>query len=73
MFVQVMLAKEKFIKGDLFEAVLSQTFTEPCSAKPSQLFKMLQKRNPAPFGFIISLQKEEWLGYPLLADTHDFS
>lgn len=56
-----MLAKEKFVKGDLFEAVLSQTFTEPCTAPPSKLFHMLQKRNPAPFGFIISLGKEEWL------------
>merc|ERR1712166_1615646 len=59
---KVALAKEKFVKGDLFEAVLSQTFTEAVTAPPSVLFEMLQKRNPAPFGFIISLGDQEWLG-----------
>jgi len=58
---KVALAKEKFVKGDLFEAVLSQTFTEAVTAPPSVLFEMLQKRNPAPFGFIISLGDQEWL------------
>ena len=58
---KVKLAQEKFKKGDLFEAVLSQTFTEPCKSTPSALFKMLQVRNPAPFGFLINIGEDEYL------------
>mmetsp|Transcript_8589 Transcript_8589/g.15396 ORF Transcript_8589/g.15396 Transcript_8589/m.15396 type:complete len:798 (+) Transcript_8589:78-2471(+) len=54
-------AKEKFIRGDLFEAVLSQTFREPCAAPPSEIFRLLQQRNPSPYGFIMSLGEGEWL------------
>merc|ERR1719343_1825344 len=54
-------AKEKFACGDLFEAVLSQTFREPCTAPPSELFVSLQKRNPSPYGFHINLGEDEYL------------
>lgn len=54
-------AKEKFARGDLFEAVLSQTFREPCSAPPSEIFKRLQRRNPSPYGFLMNLGEDEWL------------
>jgi len=58
---KVKLAREKFHKGDLFEAVLSQTFYRPCPAPPSELFRRLRKRNPAPYCFVISLGDDEWL------------
>ena len=58
---KVHVAKEKFKKGDLFEAVLSQTFNRPCPAPPSDLFWLLRKRNPAPYGFVINLGNAEWL------------
>jgi len=54
-------AKEKFARGDLFEAVLSQTFREPCAAPPSDIFTCLQKRNPSPYGFHINLGEDEFL------------
>lgn len=54
-------AKRKFERGDLFEAVLSQTFREPCQAAPSEIFQCLQKRNPSPYGFLINLGEDEFL------------
>lgn len=58
---QVEVAKEKFVRGDLFEAVLSQTFREPCKARPSEVFHCLQRRNPSPYGFLMNLGEEEYL------------
>jgi len=55
------VAKQKFARGDLFEAVLSQTFREPCKAKPSEVFTCLQKRNPCPYGFLMNLGDDEIL------------
>lgn len=54
-------AKEKFARGDLFEAVLSQTFREPCKVTPSEIFHRLQQRNPSPYGFLINLGQDEFL------------
>jgi len=54
-------AKEKFAKGDLFEAVPGQTFHEPCAAAPSAVFKRLAAINPAPFGALINLGEGEFL------------
>ena len=33
----------------------------PCEEKPSALFENLQKRNPSPYGFLISLGEGEYL------------
>jgi anthranilate synthase len=57
----VHLAREAFQRGDLFEVVLSQTFFEPCPAPPSELFRRLRERNPAPYGFLINLGQAEYL------------
>ena len=56
-------AKREFAVGNLFEAVLSQTFREKLSAEtpPSVLFRRLRARNPAPYGFFINLGKQEYL------------
>ncbi len=54
-------AREAFRRGDLFEVVLSQTFTESCPAAPSELFRRLRERNPAPYGFLINLGAGEHL------------
>jgi len=48
-------AKESFRRGDLFEVVPGQCFTEPCPAPPSELFRRLRERNPSPYGFLINL------------------
>ncbi len=55
------VAKESFRRGDLFEVVPGQRFTEPCPHQPSELFRRLRLRNPAPYGFLINLGNAEWL------------
>lgn len=57
----VRLAKESFRRGDLFEVVPGQTFFSPCPAPPSELFRRLRERNPAPYGFLINLGQDEYL------------
>lgn len=56
-------AKREFAVGNLFEAVLSQTFSHKLSRDqpPSTLFKRLKSRNPAPYGFTINLGQHEYL------------
>lgn len=56
-------AKEEFKVGNLFEAVLSQTFREKLDefTPPSTLFRRLRDRNPSPYGFLINLGEEEYL------------
>ena len=57
----VRIAKERFRKGELFEVVPGQTFTEPCLAPPSEVFRRLKQRNPAPYGAFINLGQQEYL------------
>ena len=38
-----------------------QTFFEPCPSPPSELFRRLRERNPAPYGFLINLGEAEYL------------
>ncbi|MGB6976286.1 MAG: anthranilate synthase component I [Gammaproteobacteria bacterium] len=54
-------AHSAFAKGDLFEVVPGQTFYEPCTAPPSELFRRLRERNPAPYGFLFNLGEGEYL------------
>jgi anthranilate synthase len=54
-------ARAKFASGDLFEAVPGQTFREPTTALPSQVFRRLRAANPAPFGALINLGEGEFL------------
>ena len=57
----VRLAREAFQRGDLFEVVPGQTFFEACPRPPSELFLILRKRNPAPYGFLMNLGDAEYL------------
>jgi anthranilate synthase len=54
-------AKELFKRGDLFELVLGQTFREPCSRKPSEIFRWLLDHNPAPYALLLNLGRSEHL------------
>jgi len=56
-------AKHEFKMGNLFEAVLSQTFREKLDKEtpPSVLFRRLRSRNPSPYGFLINLGEDEYL------------
>ena len=51
----VRAAHEYFARGDLFEVVTSQMFSEPCVESPAELFRRLKEQNPAPYGFLINL------------------
>jgi anthranilate synthase len=59
----VELAKKEFKVGNLFEAVVSQTFREKMNSdtSPSVLFRRLRERNPSPYGFFINLGEQEYL------------
>ncbi len=61
----VRAAHEYFARGDLFEVVTSQMFSEPCIESPAELFRRLKEQNPAPYGFLINLgaagDTGEWL------------
>jgi anthranilate synthase len=57
----VRVAIESFRRGDLFEVVPGQTFSEPCPAPPSEVFRRLRTRNPAPYGALVNLGDGEYL------------
>jgi anthranilate synthase len=52
---------ESFRRGDLFEVVPGQTFHEPCPDPPSEVFRRLRERNPAPFAGLMNLGEREYL------------
>jgi len=53
-------AKERFVRGDLFEVVPGHVFHERC-ASPSRFYERLRERNPAPFEFLFNLGAGEYL------------
>jgi anthranilate synthase len=57
----VRLAQEAFRRGDLFEVVPGQMLYERCAAPPSEVFRRLRARNPAPYGFLVNLGEAEYL------------
>jgi anthranilate synthase len=54
-------AKKSFARGDLFEVVPGQMFFRVCKSQPSDVFRRLRNRNPAPYGFFINLGNTEYL------------
>jgi anthranilate synthase len=57
----VVRAKEKFKRGDLFEVVPGQTFYEKCSSSPADISRKLKSINPSPYSFFINLGSNEYL------------
>ena len=57
----VAIAKESFRRGDLFEVVPGRVFFEPCASAPSEVFRRLRERNPAPYGALMNLGDSEYL------------
>jgi anthranilate synthase len=53
-------AKEKFVRGDLFEVVPSHVFYGRC-ASPAAFYERLRERNPAPYEFLFNLGSGEYL------------
>jgi anthranilate synthase len=54
-------AREAFARGDLFEAVPGQLFGEPCKRSPADVFRLLCRINPAPYGALMNLGDGEFL------------
>ena len=54
-------AKQRFHRGDLFEVTPSYTMRQPCATPPSELYRRLRARNPAPYGFFMNLGDGEHL------------
>ena len=55
-------ARERMRVGDIFEVVLSQTYTAPYAGAPSALFARLKQVNPSPFEFFIQFGDEQLVG-----------
>ncbi|GAA3100542.1 anthranilate synthase component I [Streptosporangium carneum] len=56
----VAAAKEKFVRGDLFEVVPGQVFHASCT-DPAAFYRGLRKVNPAPYEFLFNLGEDEHL------------
>ncbi len=56
----VAAAKEKFVRGDLFEVVPGQVFHAACT-DPAAFYRGLRKVNPAPYEFLFNLGEDEHL------------
>ena len=54
-------ARDAFRRGDLFEVVLSQQFSEACADAPSAVFDRLRTLNPAPYCALMNLGAGEFL------------
>ncbi|WP_062111986.1 anthranilate synthase [Aureimonas sp. AU40] len=54
-------AKDKFMRGDLFEVVPGQTFYERVDSRPSAISRRLKAINPSPYSFFINLGGNEFL------------
>ena len=50
----VLAAKEHSLDGDIFQAVLSRTITEPCPAEPLDVYRKLRTLNPSPYMFYLN-------------------
>ncbi|MCB8838296.1 anthranilate synthase [Aurantimonas sp. VKM B-3413] len=57
----VRAAKEKFVRGDLFEVVPGQVFYERAEHRPSEISRRLKAVNPSPYSFFINLGENEFL------------
>ncbi|MFI5797418.1 anthranilate synthase component I [Streptomyces sp. NPDC051677] len=57
----VRLARQRFHDGEMFEAVPGQSFHRPGTGAPSELFRRLRERNPAPYGLLANLAGGEHL------------
>jgi anthranilate synthase len=53
-------AKEKFVRGDLFEVVPGHVMYGPCDS-PAAFFERLRVTNPAPYEFFFNLGDGEYL------------
>jgi anthranilate synthase component 1 len=58
----VKTAKGHIVEGDIFQVVLSRTFTEPCPDEPLDVYGRLRKLNPSPYMFYLNTPNTILLG-----------
>ncbi|WP_406423259.1 anthranilate synthase component I [Streptomyces sp. NBC_00873] len=54
-------AQQRFHDGEMFEAVPGQSFHRASTSPPSEVFRRLRSRNPAPYGLLMNLAGGEHL------------
>jgi len=52
----VRTARQHIIDGDIFQVVLSRTFTQHCPAEPLDVYRRLRVLNPSPYMFYLNTQ-----------------
>ena len=55
-------AKEHIRKGDIFQVVLSQQFSVPCSGEIINIYRYLRRYNPSPYMFYLHLKEFQIVG-----------
>jgi anthranilate synthase component 1 len=58
----VVQAKQRIASGDIFQVVLSRSWTRRTSARPLDVYRSLAALNPAPYLFLIDLGEEALVG-----------
>lgn len=55
-------ARERMRVGDIFEVVLSRTFSAPWTGTPAKLFQRMKRANPSPYEFFIQFGPDQLVG-----------
>lgn len=62
-FMEKVEEAKKYIKeGDIFQIVLSRTFSGPCEASPSEIYCHLKNTSPTPFMFLLDMPEYAIVG-----------
>ena len=59
---KVEAARERMRAGDVFEVVLSRSFSAPYTGAPSELYRRMRRLNPSPYEFFCQLGDEQLIG-----------
>lgn len=54
--------KQLIADGEVFQIVLSQRFSKPCSADPLEIYRVLQALSPSPYAYLLELGGFAYLG-----------
>jgi len=57
-------AKEYIRAGDAFQIVLSQRFTQPCTAGPLSVYRALRMTNPSPYMYLLNIPGDSGMDAP---------
>ncbi|MBM3490749.1 MAG: anthranilate synthase component I [Alphaproteobacteria bacterium] len=55
-------ARERMRVGDIFEVVLSRTFSAGFDRPPSELYRLMRRNNPSPYEFLCQFGDEQLIG-----------